>query len=133
MDRREFLKDAAGMILVLPFGTFLVQCGSEDKEVAPTQPDDQPPAAAPRLENGNIVYASNKVLTHSHNFQVPTDAIQTPPEDGVVGDTTEAQGHSHSLELTQAALTMAGSGQAIKIITASAKGHAHTFTIQKIV
>lgn len=134
MDRRAFLKDAAATLLVLPFGTFLLHCADDDKSngPAPVQPDNSPPDAEPRIENGNIVFTSNKVLNHSHNFPVAIEAFESPPDEGVSGETTASQGHTHALTITQAALQMAAAGQAVKIQTATADGHSHTFSIIQI-
>ena len=135
MDRRAFLKKAGGTLLVLPFGTFLVHCASDDGKTTennPVQPDNAPPDAQPRMENGDIVYTSNKISRHSHGFPVPVDAFSTLPEEGVSGDTTESQGHNHALSITANALAMAANGQGVKIQTATTNGHSHTFTIIKI-
>lgn len=133
MDRRAFLKDAAATLLVLPFGTFLLHCESDDKEdEVPVQPDNSPPGAEPRLEGDSILFTSNKVLKHTHTFPVLIEAFDSPPEDGVSGETSVSDGHSHALMLTRAALQMAAAGQAVKIQTATTDNHSHTFSIIKI-
>lgn len=130
MDRRAFLKDAAATLLVLPLGTFLLHCEGEEKnEPAPVQPDNGPPGAEPRVEGDSIVFTSNKVLNHTHTFPVVIEAFDSPPEEGVSGETSVSQGHSHALMITQAALQMAAAGQAVKIQTATTDNHSHTFTI----
>lgn len=134
MNRRAFLRDAASTLLVLPFGTFLVHCGSDDDKqtVGPVQPDNAPPQAEPKMVDGNVAYTSNKVLGHSHTFPVSLEALGDPPADGVSGDTSTSQGHDHAMVVTQDALRMAAGGQAVKIQSATTQGHSHTFTIVKI-
>lgn len=140
MDRREFLRDAARMLLVLPFGTFLLECGSSDNgggattTTNPTQPgpDTTPPDAPPRVEGANIVYTSNQVNAHSHSFSVPSADLTSPPPSGVSGATTEAQFHSHEVVITQSDLQNAMSGQTVKVETTSVEGHTHTFTIVRV-
>ena len=141
MDRREFLRDAARMLLVLPFGTFLLECGSDNNTgggatstTNPTQPgpDTTPPDAPPRVVGANIVNTSDQVNAHSHSFSVPSADLTTPPPSGVSGATTEAQFHSHELVITQANLQSAMSGQTVKVQTSNVVGHIHTFTIVRV-
>jgi len=139
MDRRAFLRDATRMLLVLPFGTFLIQCGSSSNggygsSSNPTQPgvDSTPPDAPPRVDGANIVYTSSQTNAHSHSFSVPSADLTSPPPSGVSGATTEAQLHSHSLVITQADLQDAAAGQTVKIETTSTIGHTHTFTLVRV-
>jgi hypothetical protein len=137
MDRREFLIRGGSALLVLPLGTFLVRCSSSDNGVttsspSPTEPDQTPPDAPPRVVGENVVYTSNQVNAHSHSFSVPTGAIANPPAAGISGNTTTAQLHEHSLVLTQADLQAASSGQTVKVSTGNTLGHTHVFTIVKV-
>lgn len=137
MDRRAFLKDATRMLLVLPFGTFLLQCGSDDTGATtstnPTEPvDTTPPDAPPRIEGANIVYTSSQTNAHSHSFNVPATALASPPPAGISGATTSAQLHQHQVAFTQAQLMAANSGQVVKVETTNVAGHTHTFTLVKV-
>ncbi|MBX3204434.1 MAG: hypothetical protein KF764_05165 [Labilithrix sp.] len=135
MDRRAFLKDAACTLLVLPFGTFLVQCDGESGKTTgsnPTEPDDTPADAAPRAAGSNIVYTSSKNMGHSHSFMVPRSAFESAPFGGITGLTTEAEGHQHRLTIDQEALRRAAAGDIAKIETTSEGDHTHMFTIVKI-
>lgn len=132
MNRRAFLKDAASALLVLPFGAYLVNCSSEDDEEVPLQPDNAPPAAEPLIQDGEIVFTSNRVKKHSHAFRVIVEDFAEAPDTGITGDTTNSQGHNHALVITQDALRMADGGQQVKIQTATTDGHSHTFTIVKL-
>lgn len=143
MDRRTFLKDATRMLLVLPFGTFLVQCSGDDDGTntstnptlppTPTPPvDTTPPDAPPQVEGANIVYTSSETDAHSHSFSIPSADLASPPAVGISGATTEAQLHSHLLAVSQADLMTAAAGQTAKVETTSVAGHTHTFTIVRV-
>lgn len=140
MDRRAFLRDATRMLLVMPFGAFLVQCSDDDDggpaiSVEPTVPppvDTTPPDAPPRVEGANVVYTSSETNAHSHSFSIPSSAFASPPLAGLSGATTEAQLHTHLLAVTQADLMNAAAGQSVKVVTTSDAGHTHTFTIVRV-
>jgi len=137
MDRREFLRDATQMLLFLPFGTFLLECGSSDDGTTsttnPTTPaDSTPPDAPPQVQGANILYTSSETNAHSHSFSVPSVALTSPPPAGISGATTSAQLHSHDVVITQADLQGAMSGQAVKVETSNVIGHTHTFTIVRV-
>lgn len=135
MERRAFLRHAAGALLVLPFGTFLVQCTGDDDvmgETSPTEPDPTPPAAPPRAAGGNIVYTSSETNLHAHAFSVAQNALISPPTGGVSGVTTEAQLHVHTLAITEAQLRQAAALQVVKVRTGDALGHTHVFTIVRV-
>ncbi|MDB4938476.1 MAG: hypothetical protein JWP87_5448 [Labilithrix sp.] len=139
MNRRAFLRDATRMVLVLPFGTFLVQCSNDDNSgtassTNPTVPgsDTTPPDAPPHVDGANIVYTSSQTNAHSHSFSVPSASIESPPPTGVVGATTEAQLHSHNVNVTSTNLEDVKAGKAVKVLTTETAGHRHTFTFVKI-
>jgi hypothetical protein len=135
MDRREFLKDTARMLLVLPMGTFLLRCGGDDDNVVtvnPTTPDTTPPDAPPQIQGDAVVFTSSVTNLHSHSFAVPLAAFTSPPLTGVAGETTVAQAHTHTLLIPQDALIRAQSGQTVKIPTSETLGHTHVFTIVRV-
>jgi hypothetical protein len=138
MNRRDFLRGATTTMLVLPFGTFLVHCTSDNEgsttTTNPTVPptDNTPPDAPPRVEGANVVYTSNQVQAHSHSFSVPSTALATPPPAGISGATTAAQLHSHLVAVSQADLQNVLMGQSVKIATSEVAGHIHTFTFVKV-
>lgn len=139
MNRREFLRGATRTLLVLPFGTFLVHCGSSNdggyvSSTNPTQPgtDTTPPDAPPRVEGANVLYTSSQTNAHSHSFSVPSSALSSPPSTGVSGATTEAQLHSHLVGVSRSDLESVQSGQSVKIETSSVAGHTHTLTFVRI-
>ena len=136
MDRREFLKGASRVLLVLPFGTFLLaSCKDDDgteTEQFPTDPNDEtPPDAPPKVVGTNTIYTSSQINDHSHGFTVPEAAFANPPVGGIMGRTTEAQAHQHSLTIDQEALRRAASGEIVKIETSLDAEHTHMFTIVK--
>ena len=128
------------MLLVLPFGTFFLQCASDNEDnggntttTNPTQPTDStPPDAPPRVEGANVVYTSSQTNAHSHSFTVPANVFGSPPAGGLSGATTSAQLHSHLLTISQAQFQSANSGQTVKIETNNVAGHTHTFTLVKV-
>jgi hypothetical protein len=133
MDRRDFLKDAAQWLLVLPFGTFLIHCSSDGKSSNKnTAPDDTPPDAPPRKAGSNVVYTSNLVENHAHSFTVPKTGFENAPVGGVMGLTTEAGGHQHRLSIDQEALRRASEGDIVKVETDTAEEHTHMFTVIKV-
>lgn len=135
MDRREFLKGASRVLLVLPFGTFLIGCKEDEttSETNPTLPgDDTPPDAPPKVIGTNTIYTSSATNGHSHSFTVPNAAYESPPVGGMTGRTTEAQAHQHNLTIDQEALRRAASGEIVKVETTKDAEHTHMFTIVKI-
>ena len=141
MNRREFLRGATTTMLVLPFGTFLVHCGSSDSggvvygsATNPTAPpvDSTPPDAPPSVQGANVVYTSSQTQAHSHSFSVPSADLASPPAAGESGATTEAQFHSHAVTVRQADLQNVALGQSVKVETSSVAGHTHTFTFVKV-
>lgn len=135
-DRRDFLKDAAQFVLVLPFGTFLVRCSSDDGKTTgsnATEPDDTPPAVAPKTMGTNVIYTTSLTNDHSHTFTVPRAAFETPPAGGVMGLTSQARDHQHTTTIDQDALRRANEGDIVKVETGkAADDHSHMFTIVKI-
>lgn len=136
MDRREFLKDAAQFLLVLPFGTFLVRCKSSDGKSSSsnaTEPDDTPPAVPPKVQGTNVIFTSSLTNDHAHSFTVPLAAFDSPPAGGITGLTTESKGHQHSNTIDQDALQRAANGEVVKVETGkAADDHTHEFTIVKV-
>ncbi|MBX3261243.1 MAG: twin-arginine translocation signal domain-containing protein [Labilithrix sp.] len=134
MDRRTFLKDAATTLLVLAFGTSLVQCDDESGKSGSnaSEHDDTPPDAPPRAAGTNIVYTSSETEGHSHSFTVPRSAFESAPLGGITGLTTEAQGHQHRLTIDQEALRRVAAGDVAKVETEDQAEHTHVFTIVKI-
>ncbi|HVJ92454.1 MAG TPA: hypothetical protein VM580_21785 [Labilithrix sp.] len=131
MNRREFLKDAARMIVALPFGVFLIDC-ADDGGATPDENDPTPPDSRPHAEGSNVFFTSSKTSEHSHSFTVPLDAFSTPPFGGVAGNTTRAQEHSHKLEVPQEAFRRAAGGEIVKVQTSKELDHVHIFSIVKI-
>ena len=139
MNRRDFLRGATRTLLVLPFGTFLVHCSSDEEDgtvvtTNPTQPtvDPTPPDAPPRVDGANVVYTSSETNLHSHSFSIPAVSLSSPPAAGVTGETTSAQLHSHLVVVRQVDLQNVEAGQSVKIETTSTVGHTHTFTFVRI-
>jgi hypothetical protein len=134
MDRREFLRGAARTLLVLPFGTFLVHCDDDNDDTTvtlnPTQPDTTPPDAPPQVQGANVVYTSSNTNLHAHSFTIPRAQFDTPV--GVAGNTTEAQAHTHTLDISAEALRRAANGETIKLPSSNTLGHTHVFTIVRV-
>ncbi len=135
-DRREFLKDAAQFLLVLPFGAFLIRCNSDDGKTTgsnATEPDDTPPAIQPKVMGTNVIFTCSLTNDHSHSFTVPLAAFEAPPAGGITGLTTESKGHQHTTSIDQDTLRRAQEGDVVKVETGpAADDHTHTFTIVKV-
>jgi hypothetical protein len=123
MDRKNFL----GALLVLPFGIFLVHCSSDA-----SSSDASAPAAPPTRSGGMDVYTSTTVSQHSHTFSLDDTAISAPPTDGVNGDSSTAQGHSHTVAISMAQLQQVATGSSVQVTSGDAGGHTHVFTFVKI-
>jgi hypothetical protein len=136
MDRREFLRGFGKTLIVLPWGTFLVQCGSSHPSSGnavvanPTVPDPTPPDAPPQVLGPDVIYTSTSVDLHSHTFTVPAAQFSVPT--GVSGTTSEAQAHTHDVDFTFNDFSVASSGETVKITTTSTLGHMHVFTLVRV-
>jgi len=125
MDRKHFLST----LLVLPFGIFLVHCSSDNNS---SSGGADAPAAAPTQSAGMDVYTSSTVQAHSHTFSLDDASISAPPTDGVSGDSSVDQGHSHTVAITMAQLQQVSMGSSVQVTTGDAGGHTHVFTFVKI-
>ena len=123
MDRKHFL----GTLLVLPFGIFFVHCAS-----SASSSDSNAPAAPPTQSGGMDIYTSTTVSAHAHTFTLDDAAISAPPAAGVSGDSSVAQGHSHTVAISMAQLQQVSTGSSVQITSGAAGGHTHVFTFVKI-
>ncbi len=78
------------------------------------------------------VYTSTTVSQHSHTFSLDDTAISAPPTDGVNGDSSTAQGHSHTVAISMAQLKQVATGSSVQVTSGDAGGHTHVFTFVKI-
>jgi hypothetical protein len=118
------LRVTVGTLLVLPVGTFLVDCSSDM-----TQAELQP---GPMQVGSTLVYTSTQVQNHTHTFGLEIADIDAPPANGVAGETSTEQGHSHTVSVTMAMLAQVAAGQSVTIATGSAEAHMHGFTLVKL-
>lgn len=138
MYRRELLRRAVQTLLVLPFGTFLVDCGAGDDVVGPatsrnpTVPGDTLPDAPARVDGDRIVYTSSLVDDHSHELAVALAALTAPPRGGIQADTTVTLQHAHRVTITEDELRRVAGGQRVQVETTRAIDHVHVFTLVKI-
>jgi hypothetical protein len=127
MERRSFLKVAAGTLLILPVGTFLVEgCGDNQST------SGDAPAAPPQKAGTQVVYTTNLVGAHSHTFGIEGAAFSSPPAAGVSGSTSSDEGHMHSVTVAMTDLQNVQNGQTVKITTAASGGHTHVLTLVKV-
>ncbi len=128
--RRSFV---LGALLVLPVGTFLVACNSDNATSGyGTGPSGGSPAAPPQKSGTQIIYTSSVTSDHSHTFAIDVSAITSPPNNGVSGPTSTAAGHAHSVAVSMAQLQNMDVGQTVVVTTGAASGHTHDFTFVKI-
>jgi len=78
------------------------------------------------------VYISSTVQAHSHSFSLDDTAISAPPADGVSGDSSVEEGHSHTVAVSMAQLQQVSTGSSVQVTTGDAQGHTHVFTFVKI-
>jgi hypothetical protein len=123
MDRKQFL----GTLLVLPVGIFLVHCSSDA-----SSSDSNAPAAPPTQSGGMDVYTSTTVSQHSHTFTLDDTAISAPPADGVNGNSSVAQAHSHTVAISMAQLQQVSTGSSVQVTSGDTGGHTHVFTFAKV-
>jgi len=112
-------------LLVLPFGTFLVQaCYGTDP------PNGDTPAAPPAVTGGNAVYTSNIDGDHSHTFSIALTAFTAPAD--TQGQTSVDEGHAHSVAIAAADLQNVQAGQTVKVTTGNTESHTHVLTFVKV-
>jgi hypothetical protein len=125
MNRRNFLRAGGGALLVLPFGTFLVQaCYGTDTS------DGDVPAGPPAVSGSNAVYTSNIDGGHSHTFSISLSAFTAPA--ATQGQTSVDDGHAHSVAIAAADLQSVQTGQTVKVTTGTSESHTHVLTIVKV-
>jgi hypothetical protein len=78
------------------------------------------------------VYTSSTVSAHSHTFSLDDAAISAPPAAGVSGDSSVAQGHSHTVAISMAQLQQVSTGSSVQVTSGDEGGHTHVFTFVKI-
>lgn len=117
MERRTFLIRGGQVLLTVPVGWAIADCGSGTTYGTPT---------TPATTNG-LQFTSSVVNGHSHGFNIDMQDISQPPAAGISGDTTTAQAHVHTVSLSQAELVQIQGGQVVSKDTSAAIGHVHTF------
>lgn len=122
---------AGRTVVLVPLGAKLAGCGSAyegEGEGEPGCPGD--PSASARTD-GAICYRSSQNESHTHTFQIAAASFESPPADGASGDTSEAGGHTHEVDVTADQLGALFDGTVPEVIaeTSEAGGHMHTFRI----
>ena len=99
-----------------------------------TSNDPNAPAAPPMKSGTQNVYTSNDTGSplHSHTFGIDDMSFTTPPSAGIMGDTSNATGHTHSVSITMAQLAQVATGQSVMVTTTNVYNHVHVFTFVKI-
>ena len=125
MNRRNFLVAGAGSVLVLPFGTFVIEaCYSADPSSGDT------PAAPPAVSGSDAVYTSNIDGGHAHTFSVALAALDAPAD--TRGQTSTDEGHAHSVAISAAQLQNVQAGLTVKVTTGTSESHTHVLTFVKV-
>jgi len=133
MDRKQFL----GTLLVLPVGVFLVHCSSDSSTPSSTTggttaSDPDAPAAAPTRSGTMVVYTSSTNSSHHHTFMLDNAPIATPPAEGISGDSSSDDAHSHTVDLSAVDLADIANGDTVQVTSGNAGSHTHVFTFEKI-
>jgi hypothetical protein len=111
--RREFLKGSVVTFLLIPVAT---SCGSDNPSACQGTGGTSTPAG-----DG----------PHTHTLCVPVADLTNPPASGRTYLTSSADGHSHSILITQQQLQTIAANQGITLTTAATLGHSHDFTLQR--
>jgi hypothetical protein len=76
---------------------------------------------------------SSVALGHTHELCAPASDLSSPPAAGVVYTTTfGADGHGHTVALTQAQVRAIAAGQTVAVPTSTSESHAHTFSLVRV-
>jgi hypothetical protein len=130
MDRRGFFRRTGGALLVLPFGSFLVQACYGYGSGGGGNAASDVPAAAPSISGSNVVYTSNVDGDHSHMYAIAASSFTAPTD--LAGQTSVAEAHSHSIAITADDLQNVEAGQSIVVMTGTSEDHTHVFTFIKV-
>src|SRR5215469_8860851 len=115
MERRQFCKLAAGALVLIPAGLFLVRCGGGGSDQTANGPTNQP------SQNGTkLIFTSSVVEDHSHTFGIEMAAIDTPPANGVSGPSSVVENHSHGVVVSSAQLSNISAGQTVQVTSGTA-------------
>src|SRR5262249_5737326 len=127
MDRRHFLSSGTKFLLVLPFGSYLLQaCYGATS----TSTDDGEPGAPPAVVGANAVYTSSINGDHAHTFALALASFTTPAD--VHGATSVDDGHAHSVVISAADLASVQHGQTVIVTTGTSEAHTHVLSIVKV-
>lgn len=129
MNRRDFVE----RLLVLPVGVFLIRCSSSSAATYSTAgAGSDVPGAPPRVIGSQAVYTSSNVDAHTHTFGIDLEDFESPPNDGVSGETSDDAQHTHTVSLSDLNLKSVQNGSTLKITTSSNAGHTHVFTFVRL-
>jgi hypothetical protein len=124
-SRRVFLAGGVTqLMLILPAGWAVLGAtpgcgGNECGEPGVTRSGD------------NLVFTSSCDSDHTHTFTLAVAQIDMPPPNGLSGETSSDEGHTHAVALTTADLTQIQGGGTVTRVTSSASGHTHSFAFKK--
>jgi hypothetical protein len=127
LNRRELV---TLFVTSLVPGIASVACGGkvEDQGTSTSTSPTNPTAAC-----DGLAATSTNVQDHVHNVCVPLADLANPPAAGATYTTTTANGHVHTLQLTQAQLQQLSQGVVVSMTTSVAEDHVHIFTMQRAV
>ncbi len=124
MNRKTFLKKAAGTLLVAIPAYSLVGCSSFDNGPETADPDPDPSAEVDCISNGT---ASTIGSNHGHTITVSKEEV-----DAAVDKTYSIQGssgHDHSLTITAADFNSLKGKTAISVTSTNGDDHTHTVSV----
>lgn len=124
MNRREFIIQAGAALLAVPAALSLASCGNDNGDTAF-------PFFNPGGGTGFDVANSPDATGHSHSVRVLTSHHTSPPAGGVVYTSNVAEGHSHTIALTQQHLANIDNDMAETVTSSQNDGHTHNWTIRK--
>ena len=145
MDRRNFLVRLGSVILVLPSSSVLLNaCGGDDSGATPGAGGAAGSGAttggtglagaggASGVDAGPVApavltFTSSVTNAHTHAFQIAMTELTSPPAVGIARETSETNGHTHTVVLSDADLGAIQNGQTVLRTTSLVNGHTHQF------
>jgi len=79
-------------------------------------------------DSSTRTFTSSTDSGHSHQLTVSAVLQSAPPASGTTLTTSEADGHTHTVDLTHDQLLQIASHQSFTVTTSNDVGHEHTFT-----
>lgn len=74
-----------------------------------------------------MTFTSSRDFLHTHTFTLTLTSLASPPAGGIQRETSEAEGHTHLVTLSEDELGAIDQGRIVTRRTSDHLGHGHTF------